>query len=680
MYQARQPDLNQNPQVPRRALSKLVGVGLAGAAGLALKPSVANATTEVPTGSVATIGALRDARIFFPTQTVDVLGYYAPGDGGGGLFFWDANAADPDNGGTVIQSRQSATGRWRRLLSGWFSVKWFGAKGDNRNDDTQPIRATINAVRATPSGGTVFFPAGTYRVTATIEVNTVPPTRLRLTGEGYASTIAITGVQEGIVADFVWNLEISNLRFAGAVSRMIHIGGHPMNNGPVFILDNFVSGATELPGIGDIIGISVVNIADAWIIGNVVTGCGHADGGGYGHGYNIAGDVSGNGSSRVHIRNNTVKGDHTAYGIVLYNASYSDIQDNIVDGGGALNRLPPDPVNGDFSGYGIVFYSNPATTYNTVSGNHVSNTAGSGIYMQSSPYSAVVGNVLERVCLSQDDSRLVVGGIASNAGPMTITGNLTRNSGKSGIVVEANDHAVSGNVIEECAETGIQLNGICTNVTVSGNVVKSAKHGIRTFGADPITRVSITGNTVDTCRLDGMILLTANDCVISGNDVSNAVNHLIIIQAGSRNVIDGNRCSSTTSDAGIDVRTDDTLVMNNIVSNCFRGISEQGSYNAIVNNNVVGNANEAILSRGTSVARSGNRLTLSALTGMATLAAGTTTVITTEVQAGDRVRIQRITLGSLPGVLAVSAVINGSFTVSSSSGIDDGTFQWEILH
>ena len=50
----------------------------------------------------------------------------------------------------------------------WYNVKTYGAVGNGTTDDTAAIQSTIDAAFA-DGGGTVFFPAGTYRVTATIQ-------------------------------------------------------------------------------------------------------------------------------------------------------------------------------------------------------------------------------------------------------------------------------------------------------------------------------------------------------------------------------------------------------------------------------------------------------------------------------------------------------------------------------
>ena len=48
-------------------------------------------------------------------STVLVQGYGAQGDGGWGMFWWNAADATADNAGTVIQPNAGGVGRWNRL-------------------------------------------------------------------------------------------------------------------------------------------------------------------------------------------------------------------------------------------------------------------------------------------------------------------------------------------------------------------------------------------------------------------------------------------------------------------------------------------------------------------------------------------------------------------------------------
>jgi hypothetical protein len=126
--------------------------------------------TERCVDSIADLRALRAGAF----HCVELLGYYKPGDGGGGEFFWDALSTESDNRGTIILPASSpAEGRWKRLVEGPLSVKWFGAKGDGKADDsderdTCAINAAIKvanaAVTATSAGVVVYLPPGTYKV------------------------------------------------------------------------------------------------------------------------------------------------------------------------------------------------------------------------------------------------------------------------------------------------------------------------------------------------------------------------------------------------------------------------------------------------------------------------------------------------------------------------------------
>jgi len=87
----------------------------------------------LPETTLTAISNLKAETVNFEGKAVNVLGYYAKGDGGGGLFYWDAASTEADNGGTIIQANAITTGRWKRVFSGAVNVKWFGAKGDGKD-------------------------------------------------------------------------------------------------------------------------------------------------------------------------------------------------------------------------------------------------------------------------------------------------------------------------------------------------------------------------------------------------------------------------------------------------------------------------------------------------------------------------------------------------------------------
>ena len=115
----------------------------------------------LPEKTLAAISDLKSETVNFEGKAIEVLGYYAKGDGGGGLFYWDAESTEADNGGTIIQATAITTGRWKRAFSGAVNAKWFGAKGDGVTDDTISLQNSLNYLN---NGYTYTLPDGIYIV------------------------------------------------------------------------------------------------------------------------------------------------------------------------------------------------------------------------------------------------------------------------------------------------------------------------------------------------------------------------------------------------------------------------------------------------------------------------------------------------------------------------------------
>ena len=129
---------------------------------------------------VATIAALKALNVSTIPDKMQVMigGYYVPGDGGGGQFYYDASANDADNGGTII-APPVGTGRWKRIYSGEVNIKWYGAVDDGTTNASPAFAAAI----ATAGVNSVFIPIGRYRITSAINLtNTQGPFTIR--GEG----------------------------------------------------------------------------------------------------------------------------------------------------------------------------------------------------------------------------------------------------------------------------------------------------------------------------------------------------------------------------------------------------------------------------------------------------------------------------------------------------------------
>jgi Right handed beta helix region len=100
---------------------------------------------------------------------VDVLGYYAPGDGGGGQFRFDDTSVLASNGGTVIAPTVGA-GRWLRIVDGAINAKWFGLKADDptaRSINKTAWRALFSTFAASRAQTEIHIPDGVYNLDPT---------------------------------------------------------------------------------------------------------------------------------------------------------------------------------------------------------------------------------------------------------------------------------------------------------------------------------------------------------------------------------------------------------------------------------------------------------------------------------------------------------------------------------
>lgn len=128
-----------------------------------------------PGGPGTYVTSLALLRLLDPTEwpdgyQVNVGGYAAVNDGGGGMFVYSPTAVAADNDGTIVEP-SNGIGRWFRVFSGPLNVRWFGATGNDVTDDTASIQAALDSAATgngatTVMGATVFIPAGIYVVSS----------------------------------------------------------------------------------------------------------------------------------------------------------------------------------------------------------------------------------------------------------------------------------------------------------------------------------------------------------------------------------------------------------------------------------------------------------------------------------------------------------------------------------
>ena len=120
-------------------------------------------------------------------DTVVLLGYYGPGDGGGGIFSWNPTSVATDDGGLVIRPEWvTGSGRWQRHFDHTVSVRWFGAFASPGQPGATVypgpgignLQAFQSAIRSlTPDlspayyGPRIIVPPGLYEMEGTLNVD-----------------------------------------------------------------------------------------------------------------------------------------------------------------------------------------------------------------------------------------------------------------------------------------------------------------------------------------------------------------------------------------------------------------------------------------------------------------------------------------------------------------------------
>jgi len=168
--------------------------------------SIANlAVTRVP---YLTINELRKGK----ADTASVV-FVNQGGRSGNFRFDPSDKTTPDDSVMVIRLGNK---RYKRVYDGNINVKWFGASGDGITDDQPAIQKAIDYLNPSSvavykfdnspnAGGTIYFPAGRYRITKTI-VLTNSVTLLGNAGPSfYSKSFAPSPSSSVIMGDFTTN-------------------------------------------------------------------------------------------------------------------------------------------------------------------------------------------------------------------------------------------------------------------------------------------------------------------------------------------------------------------------------------------------------------------------------------------------------------------------------------------
>ena len=151
--------------------------------------AVGGTTQRFTTAQIAALATATEFGDAVIVRTITAMKALNPNDrslcflddqGRSGTFFFIADnfttqvSADSSNGIYVAPNIDptGASGAWVRNYSGGANVLWFGAVGDDSTDDTLAIQAAVTTVLggSPTTPGSVYFPQGTYKITAAISI------------------------------------------------------------------------------------------------------------------------------------------------------------------------------------------------------------------------------------------------------------------------------------------------------------------------------------------------------------------------------------------------------------------------------------------------------------------------------------------------------------------------------
>lgn len=450
--------------------------------------------------------------------------------------------------GTVAQGNDS------RILNAipkntlLFNVKDYGAQGNGSANDTTAIQNTITA--ATASGGTVFFPPGTYMVTG-ITIN--GKSNFTLLGSGPASTVKIAANNHNNVIRIENCTQFSVLDLTLDCNRAnntlgtdedMQCGIHLVSSQTFLLrglrlLNSHMSGIrtglfpTDTGGCTDgAITNCYVNLGTTadqgigvWHSQRVsVTNCVVQQGGWGGivltrsDNCTVAGNVCHN--------NNYVISGGGGQGIALEGARWSTVTGNMCYGNEVNGiHLEVDPQTSARYVEGCTITGNVLhtnvhgiflgkTVSNTVANNVIYNNSQAGILLaEDTSHCIVEGNI----CKDNDEQ-----GVWVKGSDCQVHNNDVQGNGNQGIVVQLVSRiSVTGNKCAGNADGGIDIKG-ATDVAVSDNILTTNAQGIivQPESSTKSQRISISNNLCNSNNNEGLILISVISATVNGNSLT----------------------------------------------------------------------------------------------------------------------------------------------------------------
>lgn len=489
-----------------------------------------------------------------------------------GFFQWQAGSNEPDNRSTIIKPNLTEmNGRWYRVFDSHLSVKWFGAKGDGNNDDTQAIQNAINTAKSSSIPGVIYFPKGKYKIIKSLDIRNI--TNLTIIGDEFSSILNFDINDAGFYAAISNNLIIHNIQINGSLAQGIYIE----KSSSIKIINCAISGAKKI-GSETTSAIYLKNVQDA-----IIENCFFPENGLGTSSTKASLGIAVTYCMRVKIVKNICTSTAVTMGIGIENSS-----DILVHGNHVAN--PVVKLDGTAWGYGIYFYDTDGLTkHNICTENHIHNTGGTGIYLQGSTYTIVRGNIVEDTCKTIVGTSLASGGIALNntSTNCIISDNTVKKTGNSkianaGIRFDAENTRIIGNTIEDTTGQGILFPGKVHNSIISNNIILNTSHNaIAPYDESPATNLVISSNTINRTNkgFHGIVCSGSVNTVVCNNTVMNVGGYGVVMQSVNRfnlsnNIVTDSGAASPNEYSGIYISRSST---NGIISgNHSYNIKSQG--------------------------------------------------------------------------------------------------------
>lgn len=409
------------------------------------RPALLDMAQRINSLSATSVTSIANLKLVDKTKFTRafVTGYYAAGDGGGGVYWLDStDTTSADNGGTIIVATDS--GRWKLIVTDLISVKQFGAKGDGSTDDTTSIQAAHNL------GKLVFYPTGTYRFTTiSFSAGGIIGTGkgksvLQSTDATSANLVTYTGTGGDAAVPLFrdFKLEATATKSAGA--------------GIVFIPS---SGELSYPEISGVLIYNVPRSLDFRAVSKFhVSNCDLIN-------YSDAGVFVSN-------TNDIDSGDSVISGCFINTGQASGNRYGIFQESSAGLRIVGNKILGGVAGYNLSYKGNTQSGPLTITGNSIENVAGFAIFLG---HTATFTGIFGGIVISGNEIAVCDKGIETDTSGaftlLTINGNYIDLNNATGrcLFLNADKFIVSGNTFKGGSE-GLRVDAAALNGRIGKNL------------------------------------------------------------------------------------------------------------------------------------------------------------------------------------------------------------------